>query len=57
VPPLDDGETQDILDDIINWEMSNISLEQIAAACQQADDMVFEVMESLGMVAIEISSD
>ncbi len=57
VPPLDDGETQDILDDIVNWDMSNVSLEQIAAACQQADDMVFEVMESLGMVAIEISSD
>ena len=57
VPPLDDGETQDILHDIVNWDMSNVSLEQIAAACQQADDMVFEVMESLGMVAIEISSD
>jgi putative nucleotidyltransferase with HDIG domain len=57
VPPLDDGETQDILHDIVNWDMSNVSPEQIAAACQQADDMVFEVMESLGMVAIEISSD
>jgi putative nucleotidyltransferase with HDIG domain len=57
VPPLDDGETQDILDDIVNWDMSNVSLEQIASACQQAEDMVFEVMESLGMIAIEISSD
>jgi putative nucleotidyltransferase with HDIG domain len=57
VPPLDDEETQDILDDIENWDMGPVSLEQIASACQQADDMVFEVMESLGMVAIEISSD
>ena len=57
VPPLDDGETRDILDDIENWDMGNVSLEQIAFACQHADDMVFEVMESLGMVAIEISSD
>jgi HD-like signal output (HDOD) protein len=57
VPPLDDGETQDILHDIVNWDMGNVSLEQIASACQHADDMVFEVMESLGMVAIEISSD
>jgi putative nucleotidyltransferase with HDIG domain len=57
VPPLDDGETQDILDDIENWDMGDVSLEQIASACQQADDLVFEVMESLGMVAIEISSD
>jgi len=57
VPPLDDGETQDILHDIENWDMGNVSLEQIASACQHADDMVFEVMESLGMVAIEISND
>ena len=33
------------------------TLEQIAFACQHADDMVFEVMESLGMIALEISSD
>ncbi|MCP4388068.1 MAG: HDOD domain-containing protein, partial [Gammaproteobacteria bacterium] len=57
VPPLDDEETQNILDDIANWEQGHLSLEQIASACQHADEMVFEVMESLGMVAIEISSD
>lgn len=57
VPPLDDEETRDILDDIENWDQGHFSLEQIASACQHADDMVFEVMESLGMVAIEISSD
>lgn len=53
VPPIDDQETWDILDDIDNWDMGNFSLEHIADACQQADDMVFEVMESLQMVAIE----
>ncbi|MCP4982447.1 MAG: HDOD domain-containing protein [Gammaproteobacteria bacterium] len=57
VPPLDDSETQDILLDIDNWDMGYASFEMIASACQHADDMVFEVMESLGMVAIEISSD
>jgi len=57
VPPLDDQETRDILDDIDNWDQGVFSLEQIANACQHADDMVFEVMESFGMVAIEISSD
>ena len=57
VPPLNDDETRDILQDIENWDMGDISLEQIASACQQADDMVFEVMESLGMVALEISGD
>ena len=57
VPPLDDSETRDILDDIENWDMGYASLEMIAGACQHADDMVFEVMESLGMVAIEITDE
>ncbi len=57
VPPLDDSETQDILDDIPNWNIGYASLEMIASACQHADEMVFEVMESLGMVALEIGSD
>jgi len=57
VPPLDEQETQNILDDIENWDMGYATLEQIAFACQHADDMVFEVMESLGMVTLEISTD
>ncbi len=57
VPPLDDGETVDILDDIANWDQGDLTLEQIASACQHADDMVFDVMESLGMVAMEIGED
>ncbi len=57
VPPLDEQETENILDDIENWNMGYATLDQIAFACQHADDMVFEVMESLGMVTLEISSD
>ena len=57
VPPLDEQETQNILDDIENWDLGYATLEQVAFACQHADDMVFEVMESLGMIALEISSD
>jgi len=57
VPPLDDQETQNILDDIENWDMGYATLDQVAFACQHADDMVFEVMESLGMVTLEISTD
>jgi putative nucleotidyltransferase with HDIG domain len=57
VPPLDEQETQNILGDIENWDRGYATLDQIAFACQYADDMVFEVMESLGMVALEISSD
>jgi putative nucleotidyltransferase with HDIG domain len=57
VPPLDESETLDILNDIENWDMGYTSLDTIASACQHADDMVFEVMESLGMVTLEISND
>lgn len=53
VPPLDEAETDAILDDIPNWEMAQVSREQIAAACQNADDLVFEVMDSLGMVMLD----
>ena len=57
VPPLDEAEAQAILDDIQNWEMAGVSLQQIAHACQNADELVFEVMESLGMVAIDTDSE
>ena len=57
VPPLDDEETLAILDDIENWNMGLVTIEQIAGACQNADDLVFEVMESLGMVPSEIDDE
>ena len=31
VPPLDEQETRDILDDIQNWDMGQLSLEQIGS--------------------------
>ncbi len=54
VPPLDDSETLAILEDIENWNMGQVSIDQIASACQVADDLVFEVMDSLGMVPADI---
>jgi hypothetical protein len=53
VPPLDETETLAILDDIENWNMGQVTIDQIAGACQNADDLVFEVMESLGMIPTE----
>ena len=53
VPPLDETETLAILDDIENWDMGQVTIDQIAGACQNADDLVFEVMESLGMIPTE----
>jgi putative nucleotidyltransferase with HDIG domain len=53
VPPLDEAEAEAILSDIENWDMAQVSVEQVASACQIADDLVFEVMDSLGMIAID----
>lgn len=57
VPPLDDDETRDILSQIPGWEMDGINIENVAAACQIADEMSFGVMDSLGMVDMEIAAD
>lgn len=57
VPPIDENETLDILSNIPRWETANRLPGQISIACQLADDLVFEVMESLGMVNMEISAD
>jgi putative nucleotidyltransferase with HDIG domain len=57
VPPLDETETLAILEDIENWNMGQVTIEQIAGACQNADDLVFEVMESLGMIPIDADDE
>jgi putative nucleotidyltransferase with HDIG domain len=56
-PPLDDDETFAILDDIENWDMNQIGIDQIVYACQRTDELVFEVMESLGMIGPDIEND
>ena len=57
VPPLDETETLAILDDIENWNMGQVTIDQIAGACQNADDLVFEVMESLGMIPFHVDDE
>jgi putative nucleotidyltransferase with HDIG domain len=57
VPPIDEEDTLALLDEISNWEFLGLTAHQIGEACQLADEMVFEVMESLGMVDMVISSD
>ncbi|MFV2032072.1 MAG: hypothetical protein ACC663_06210 [Gammaproteobacteria bacterium] len=54
---MDEDEAMDQLDEIPNWQASNMSSEEIFDVCHQAEELVFEVMESLGMVNIEISDD
>ena len=57
VPPMDEDEAQDQLDNIPNWQASKISSDAIFDACHQAEELVFEVMESLGLVNIEIPAE
>lgn len=47
----------DILSTIPNWEKSKCTSEQISIACRLADEQWFEVMESLGMVDLDIDED
>ena len=42
------------LDCITNWEQAACSFEQVAIACQLAEEQVLEVLESLGMVDLAI---
>jgi putative nucleotidyltransferase with HDIG domain len=50
-------EMQGLLSGIRNWKRSENTLDQILIACQLADQQWAEVMESLGMVDMEIADD
>ncbi|MCP3687357.1 MAG: HDOD domain-containing protein [Gammaproteobacteria bacterium] len=47
--PADIDETLQALTSIPNWHAENTPVDTVFAACQKAEEMVFEVMESLGM--------
>lgn len=57
VPPMDEGEALEQLDKIENWQLLGIPLEQICYACQLSEEQMFDVMESLGMINMELSAD
>lgn len=52
--PADDGETREMLRGIPNWEESGATVETIRFSCLSAEEMVHDVMKSLGMVNLEI---
>jgi putative nucleotidyltransferase with HDIG domain len=54
-PPQSDRETRTMLANIDNWGEFGARRKHIAQACRYADEMVFEVMESLGMVSFDSS--
>ncbi len=57
LPPIDEGEALEQLADIDNWQLLGIPLEQICFACQLAEEQLFDVMESFGMINIDLESD
>ena len=52
-PPASDRETRAMLAKVDNWAKFGARRKHIAEACRYADEMVFEVMESLGMVSFD----
>ncbi len=53
----EDEEIADVLSTIPNWEKANCTAEQIDIACSLADEQWLEVMESLGMVDLDIDAE
>ncbi len=54
---IDEEEMQDILSTISNWQLTDNSEDQIFIACKLADEQWYEVMESLGMMDMEIRDE
>lgn len=46
-----------ILDDIPSWQASECSVDQISVACRLADEQWMDVMDSLGMMDMEIRDE
>jgi len=53
----EDEKIADVLSTIPNWEKANCTAEQIDIACSLADEQWLEVMESLGMVDLDIDAE
>lgn len=52
--PEEEDEVLAVLDGIENWQQTQCTLEQMMAACHLALEQGYEVMESLGMVDMDI---
>ncbi|MCP4187879.1 MAG: HDOD domain-containing protein [Gammaproteobacteria bacterium] len=48
-PPSDIEQTMQVLNNITNWQACNTPVPSVFTACLQAEEMVFDVMQSLGM--------
>lgn len=57
VAPLELEVVEFSLQDIEGWQANGLSLQQITESCVLADEQVYQVMESLGMVQMKIDLD
>ena len=55
--PEDEEAMQEILSEVPNWEQSKNTMDQIYIACQLAEEQGVELMESLGLVDMEIDNE
>ncbi|MCK4709836.1 MAG: HDOD domain-containing protein [Gammaproteobacteria bacterium] len=57
ISPIQQIEVEYALEDIADWEDIGLSEQQITEICIEADEQVYQVMESLGMVQMKIDLD
>jgi len=57
VMPFEPQDVAYALEDVKNWQTTGLAQDEIAEACRQADEQVYQVMESLGMVQMTIELD
>ena len=57
VPSEDEEGTQEILDTLPSWQLTKCTVDQVHVACQLADEQWLGVMESLGMIDMEINDE
>lgn len=57
IAPIQQVEVEYALEDINDWQATGLTVEQITECCLLADEQVYQVMESLGMVQMRIDLD
>lgn len=57
VAPVEQQEVEFALEDIQDWQLTGLSVEQITTASILAEEQVYEVMDSLGMGQMRIEDD
>ena len=57
ISPIQQIEVEFVLEDVAGWQDIGLSEEKITEICIEADEQVYQVMESLGMVQLKIELD